>query len=365
MEMEMEMENQISQDIKIEKEFGLKDLMEKFSPTYGYHCSKSIIPNQTFINKFIRIYLNTGIDESVELILNPVMIIELEEEENDFDLVFDISNVFVSIKLVNAGTYFDELYSHTYISILNKIYGLEIKKVGSKIFYPLPFECMCEANGLLAKHNFYLELKFGSGKHINLIKSLTIRTDTISPLSKPEYSTLNKQISNFFKNNYGNNYKPVFVDENNNQLIMTKIKQSQSNVLTLQNNPRIKSSVHFNHIVDRFFLYFVNSKDGLIYSNTQQFELIIFIANGYEVLEYDYETLINMNNKSVLRYELPKGVFEIKWNVPNYKNLSRIEKFQVELIGLMVPTDIQCVICAESVNFLGYNNNLCGCYFSN
>jgi hypothetical protein len=101
-----------------------------------------------------------------------------------------------------------------------------------------------------------------------------------------------------------------------------------------------------------------------IYWNTQQFEKINIIANGIIVQEYSYENLLQINSKEILGYELPKGVFEIKWDIIFLKNLSKIDSFVMEFIGLMVPPDISFGICCESTNYLSYCENMAGSYFS-
>ena len=135
----------------------------------------------------------------------------------------------------------------------------------------------------------------------------------------------------------------------------------------MQNLSNIKFKLNFNHNADRFFIYFqtLDLLDKSIYSNTQQFETIEFIVNGYNAVKYDYTTLLYDNSKNVLGYELPIGVFEIKWNSIKWKNLSQIDNFQVVLNGLMVPSNIGFVIGAESINSLIYYKNRCGLAFMN
>jgi hypothetical protein len=113
-------------------------------------------------------------------------------------------------------------------------------------------------------------------------------------------------------------------------------------------------------------MYFQNQNSGSIYWNTQQFKTIKFIANGYDILEYDYATLLYNNSKSILGYELPKGIFEIKYIVADkWKNLSKIDNLTVELNGIMVPPDIGFAICAESINWMVYDGKYTGIFFSN
>lgn len=49
----------------------------------------------------------------------------------------------------------------------------------------------------------------------------------------------------------------------------------------------------------------------------------------------------------------------------NIKIFSIIERFEIELYGLMVPVNVGFCICAESINLLAYDKGLCGLIFAN
>lgn len=140
---------------------------------------------------------------------------------------------------------------------------------------------------------------------------------------------------------------------------MIQINQNQYFGLETISNTHPKIKLPFNHNVNRFFMYFQNKYDFSIYTNTQQFGTIKFIANNQTILEYDYDTLLYNNSKSILGYELPNGIFEIKWNTFIHKNLSMIDNFSIQIDELFVPTDVVFGICAENINWLKYFNNCC------
>lgn len=157
--------------------------------------------------------------------------------------------------------------------------------------------------------------------------------------------------------------------QNCKQKQLVKINQNQFDSLKLVqgNYPRIKLKLNFNFCVNRFFLYFQNFNDKSIYFNNhiQLFEKIVFVIEGYEVLEFDYTDLIISNSKDVLGYELPPGVFEIKWNMYEYKNLSYVDRFELDVYSLLIPLNIGIGFCASNVNLLGYESNCCRLVFLN
>jgi hypothetical protein len=313
----------------------------------------------------------TNFDEkSTELISNPVMIFELDEDkDNEFE--FDIDFILDSIELSIGGSQIDKLYDEQ-IKMYNKIYGLDIKKIGSKVFYPIPFASMNIGNGILSSkckyHEIRLLIEFSSNKFIGMINSLTIRTELIILSEFLDFSIINNS-SSILLTNYYNDYfdKLMIPNQNDENKQIVKINQNQfTGIDSIPSNlSSIKIKICFNHYVNKFFIYFQNLDDKSIYWNTKQFETIKFIANGYDVLEYDYQTLLDLNSKNVLGYELPKGIFEIKWNVDVlWKNLSRVDNLTVLLDGLSVPSNVGFGICADYINWLSYEENQCRIYFS-
>ena len=230
---------------------------------------------------------------------------------------------------------------------------------------------MIMGNGILASkcklHEIRLVVEFTSHLFIKMIKSCIIRTELTLASNPPDYTIINNYIYKYFINyDYDNSNNFIKKNENLENTQFVKIKQNQySGIELLQNLSCFKIRLSFNHYVDRFFIYFQDLNDKSIYWNTQQFETIKFIANGYEVLELDYTTLLYENSKSVLGYELPKGIFEIKWNTIKWKNLSRIDNLTVILYDLIVPSNVGFAICAESINSLQYYENQSSIVYSN
>lgn len=365
----------------IKKEYSLKELIKKNNLCETINNSNvfsvgSIFPNNKISCSLSLNALNDNnliqfISKSIELISNPIIIFELDD---DYNLEFDLDFIFDFIELSIGGNMIDKLYNEQ-IKIYNNVYGLEAKKIGSKVFYPIPFASMNFGNGILfSKCTFQqirLTVKFAGGEFIKMIKSSIVQTELTLVSKFIDYSFINNY---FYSNNFNliDNYfrtfdplKNIRKHLENSQFV--KFKQNQFDRIELLNNTMIKKIVYFNHNVERFFIYFqnVDLDNNSIYCNTQQFETIKFIADGCDILELDYEQLLNENSKSILGYDLPKGVFEIKWNINNFKNFSRIDNFKVELNGLMVPSCVEFVICAESINWLYYKNNFCSVYFSN
>lgn len=82
------------------------------------------------------------------------------------------------------------------------------------------------------------------------------------------------------------------------------------------------------------------------------------------MFECNYDELCMKKENS--EYELPKGIYHIAWDKFFTTNLSRIDSLCVELSGIFVPNNnITFCICAHSINYLQYHNNMVGVYFSN
>lgn len=352
----------------MEKEYTIKELIPNnilFKTEYYFnttHNLSSLSPNKEI--SFVIGPLN------VELISNPIFIFELDEE--NYDLEFDIDSVFDYIELKIGGLTIDKLYDEQ-IKIYNLIYGFEIKKVGSKIFYPIPFYCMNNGYGIFASkckyNNINIKIKFSYNEFVRMIKQPVIRTEFISDKSYDvDFSILNTYFYKYYIKKINNSQINLsHLNKDHEKIQYVKIKNNQfSGIINLQQNtPNVKIKCDFNHCIDKFFIYFQNINDKTIYTNIQQFEIIKFIIEKNIVLEYDYISLLNNNSKSVYRYDIPNGIFEIKWNLDKYKNFSRIHCFEIEFIGLMVPHNVGFCICAESLNYLIYRNDMCGLYLSN
>jgi hypothetical protein len=79
------------------------------------------------------------------MIANHDMIFELDES---YDLQFDHEFLFERIDLEIGGCCIDILYNEQ-IKIWNKIYELEVKKIGYKLHFQIPFGKLNKGNGIL------------------------------------------------------------------------------------------------------------------------------------------------------------------------------------------------------------------------
>jgi len=345
----------------MEKELSLKQLMtENVSHETKYIYS---YPNgKVDMGKRITITMNKP---ECEILLNPIIVIELDETNN---LEFDASNIFNNIELVDGGCRIDKIFTNQ-LKIYQAMKGYEIKKVGSKIFYPLPFDAFNKDEGLIVSkcksHNITLWIEFTSNPCIASIKDFYIRTDAIKTKSPPDYVKISNYYINNSENKDGYTCLKEYISKENTQIV--KIKQNQFHGLeelsTTMSIKRIKLS--FNHLVEKFFVYFEDMANGSIYG-LKPFDKISFIADGNLVIEYDYETLIYENDEKNIGYKLPTGVYQIDWCKFSSKNLSYVENLTVELRGITIPNNnIVFCICANSTNYLMYESNKCGTCYSN
>lgn len=300
-----------------------------------------------------------------ELLLNPIIIMELDETS---DLEFDVSDIFKYIELEIGGSRIDKLYSNQ-LKIYQAIKGYEIKKVGSKIFYPIPFDAFNKDEGIIAsKCKFYeirLGIEFTSNPCIDDIKDFYIRTDVITTKTSPDYVNISNYYIKDSENKDGYSSLKEYLDKEDTQIV--KIKQNQfygiDSLYTPISNQKFK--LCFNHLVDKFFIYFENTTNGSIFK-LRTFDKISFIVNGWNVLEYDYETLVHDNDEKNIGYKLPIGVYQIDWCKFSSKNLSYVDNLCIELNGITIPNNnIGFCICANSINYLKYESDTCRLYFSN
>lgn len=306
-------------------------------------------------------------DKYVDLISNPIAIFEL----NDTDLEFIPEKIFNSLQLEIGGCGIDKIELNL-INILLKKYNLEVKQIGSKVFFPLPINCLLKSNGIpvlrCKYHEIRLWIEFTNEPFIDCIKDMCIRTDLVffdkqpiwknicepilsELLEKSMYSEIMKK---HIQNNPYNNFE-------SKQIIKFKNYQF-TGLVNLNGCIDYKSSLGFNHDIERFYIWFENSNDKIIYKE-KPFDKITFITNNIKVLELDYEdlvynTLISNNNKG-----LGKGIYEIEWkNIVNYNP----KDFRVELNGLSIPNQEICFsIHAESYNYLEFENMLSKTIFEN
>lgn len=383
-QIDMKTENKIEYTLK---ELIAQDNIFKTKEYIHTYPQLNIGPSKKFILNISPQYEKNEY-KSLHMVSNPVIIFDLDEGS---ELEFDTANVFNNITLQIGGSQYDRLYDKQ-IEIYNRIFGLDVEKKNSKIFYPIPFEIMNCGQGIFASecmiYEIHIVVDFCSNPQLNMIQNISIKTElTICADKINSYMKINDYNSQMFINDYGF-YHQFYSDKNiefkNQEQVQVQVQvQEQVQVKTKELSVRIKQNqfyaletlqqgldcvrikTYFNHLVERFFIYFQNPYDNSIYWNTQQFETIRFIANGYTIAEYDYESIVSMNNENILGYKLPRGVFEIKWDIEHpYKHLSKIDIFSIELFGLTIPKNTNFGICAQSINYIRYMGNMCGVCFS-
>lgn len=345
----------------MEKELSLKQLITSnisHETQYAYSYSNGVVG----IGKRICVKI---IRPDGELLLNPIIIMELDET---YDLEFDTSNIFNYVIFLIGGSKIDELCTNQ-LKIYQAIKGYEIKKVGSKIFFPLPFNAFNKDEGIIISkckfHEVELWIEFTSNPCIADIKDFYIRTDVITTKTTPDYLKISNYYIKDLENKDGYSSVKEYLDKEDIQIV--KIKQNQfcgTEVLSPTiSNQKIK--LHFNHLVEKIFIYFEDMENGSIYK-LRPFDKISFIVNGYIILEYDYETLIYENDEKNIGYKLPRGVYQIDWNKFSSNNLSYVDNLIVELTGITVPNNnIGFCKCANSINYLKYKDEMCGVCFCN
>jgi hypothetical protein len=306
-------------------------------------------------------------DKKVDMVANPIVIFELGET----DLEFIPERVFNNIQFEIGGTQIDKIWTNQ-ITVLQKKYNLEVKQIGSKVFFPLPINCLLKSNGIPVSkcdfHEIRLWFEFTNEQFINCIKDMFVRTDLIILEKQPvwknicepilsellETSVYSNKIITYIKN------KP-YDDFESRQII--KFKQNQFTGLEgLNGNTDCKFGLGFNHDIERFYIWFENSNDNIIYKEDKPFDKISFIADNIKVLELDYEEIVYNTLTINGNKGLGKGVYEIEWkNIINYNP----DNFKVELNGLSLPDQNICfAIYAESYNYFEFNDRICKVIFS-
>jgi len=303
------------------------DIQNKTKCTYSYANN---IPCENLVQNII---INKSNDE---LLLNPVIIIELDDT---LDLEFDVTDIFNSIELY-IENYQIDMFSKNQLKIYQTIKGFEIKKIDSKIFYPLPFNLFGNKISNYLFNKIKLSIFYTSNPCISDIKNICVKTDVVSMKTN-----LNIEDS---KNMDESTIIKDFLEIDTYQI--TKIKQNLTQEMeglsTHRSNQKIMLNFNNHNPIDKFFIYFEDTTNDTIYK-LRPFDKIIFFINGNTVLEYDYETLIYDNDEKNIGYNLPKGVYQIDWNKFSLKNLSPINNFIVKLCGISIPNNnIVFCICA-------------------
>lgn len=116
----------------------------KYETKYLYSYPNSCVKIHTGGRFFIDILGHKYGNKIVDLICNSIVIFEL----NDEDYEFIPERIFENIAIEIGGIQIDKI-NMNYITILQKKYNLEIKKIGSKVFFPIPINCLLKSNGII------------------------------------------------------------------------------------------------------------------------------------------------------------------------------------------------------------------------
>ncbi len=337
-----------------------------------YFKSSSDITNGNGIGKRTTVNLGVGKygDIDIDLISNPIIIFDL----NDVDLEFVPEKIFNYITFEIGGQQIDKIYSN-HMTILQKEYGLEVKKIGSKVFFPIPINCLLKSNGILASkckfHEIRFWLEFTNEPSIQCIGDMSLRIDITMLANKPNWTNI---CGNILKESFNDpvhgeqlksNEGKIYTGDFKNQQII-KIKHFQfTGAEQCDNNENVKIKTYFNHWVNKLYIFFSNTTNinGNIYKE-QPFDRIRVIANQVIILDLDFETLLYETvSKSKSNSVLPKGVYIIE--IDKYINYY-CDTLNIELEGLSLPSpDIHFNVYAETTNYLKFDSNICQLMFLN
>lgn len=350
---------------EMDKEFGLKQLVIS---DLEYKKTYNITGTSCTIGMDRRIFMNIS-RIKCELLFNPVIVIKLDET---CDLEFDTMDIFKCIQLHIGGICIDELTGNQ-LKIYQAVKGYKIIKVGSKIFYPLPFDSFNKNEGILeSKCKYYdirLYIEFSSNPCVNDIKDFYLRTDSILTKTQPDYAKISKYYIDDAQNKDGYTSLIQYLNAENpnintSQIVKIKYNQYFKPEKILSNISNIKIILSYVHLVEKIFIYFEDLTDNSIYK-LKPFNKISLIADGYYIVEYNYDKLILDNDEGNIGYKLPKGVYQIDLGKFYSKNLSKVKNFLIELNETSMPNDnMVFYACANSINYLEYFDNRCSLIFA-
>ena len=361
--------------MELKKEtIGLKDLLlenVKYKTTYtnDYSCCTNVKGRKICIS------LGTqNLNTLINFISNPILILELE----NMNLEFDINTSIHSVLIECNGIQIDKLYNE-HIMFLNSKFNLKADIVHNKVFIPLPFDFLNNGNGYLIypqtkfdnkldkntinNINFWLE--FSNYDFNDMIKNIYIRTE-VNTFSNNIINE--KKIKELYEKKLLLDYK-FLLDYGDSDYIEKKIMDSKQitkyNFIQYhgeESKQNVKKQIIrlcYNYVIESLFIYFKNSLDLTLFHSIKQFEKLEIIFNGQIVLTKDYETLCFENSKEILGYELPKGVLEIKLDNLNsdIKNFSHIDNAILCIYDVAIPDNNSISICAYSTHYYIYKED--------
>ena len=336
----------------------------KFITRYLYAKPSSFIS----VNKKFAVLIQSqmyGFDK-VDVISNPIIIIELNNEFSEFVPEKIFSSIFFEI----GGIQIDKLSSSNEIKIFQQLYGLEIKRFGNKVFFPIPINCLLKSNGILmpkcTHHDLKLCFECSSEPSIINISKFDVRFDlTIldkktnldyKQICEPHYQNFITDKHFYYK--FDNKYTNLEYYQN---FISSQIfKFTQTQFTGLETTPNVsgwKMITGFYNKINRLLFHFEFEKTKEIYES-KMFDKIGLVANGELILELDYETLVYQNELS--GYKFNKGVYCI--------DLIQYLNYSPDILNIEF-TELKCLPCAdngvnfavyaESENYLEYSDGCC------
>ncbi len=338
----------------------------------------------THANSFIIKKLHQKIP--IDFVTNFMFAIEV-----DWPCDINLNKLFKSISLDILGMQIDKVESNQ-IPILQKIYGLDIKRYSNekKIYFPIPIECLVNSNGLLLSRMYSesdcpdeVRVWFEFADHVRLseIKSIKLCYNGITT-SEPirprnSHSSHNNKLSISFveigyrPRMYQDNLTPMelslVLDKSNSKLLFINStdgtnKKSALTTRFVENfstGPEIikpgnpdqvtKFNSWHSRYVERFIIYFEDTKNFDILSE-KLFDSVQFICDGQGIFTMGFDT-IQLETR-VSHPNLPDGVYVIE--ADRFGGcMGQETKF--EFAGLVSDrNDLQVHIIPQTVNFLGY-----------
>lgn len=313
-----------------------------------------------------------------DLVINPIIMFEL----NDTDLEFDYTRIFNSICVMIGGILIDKLYQNQ-ISIYLANYDLQVVRDKQKVYFPVPIQCML--NGIFGSkceyHNINLLLEFSKNNIVNYIADIKIQSDLIFFQTQPN---LTKVFLSAMFNHYEIcelrltqqpkiNYKKILQDIKKNYVgrFTNTIYQNQSvtiNNLLSMGGDFFVMNIYLFHMIKKIYLYFEEKNTNVIYKG-KGFEHMKFIANKCNILNMSWDELVFESN--LANPNLPKGIYQIEWkseynDVYKDKSLFYGDDLVVKLDEICIPSsDINLIICAQSINSILYVADMAGLEFYN
>jgi hypothetical protein len=364
--------NQINQIIKKkinpEMIFGSNNYIKK-----TYSVKTEINNNYLKIRNTLNYYGNLPIG----LIYNPVVIISLHdsieyEEYNSNDL----NNIFDAINLQITGYDIDEQYESDEINILQKYHGLEIKFIGNKIYFPLPFDLLINGFSPIFGGGDSIVFLFKTRKTnpiLNMIKNIELNLDLLVGQINLDFN-YSKQIKNCYLENYNSNNDINDVNDvdnikNNDEHIDRKkfldvikdentiiIGHSYGSKILINEELKLKKSKLLKNILPRIsnviyelFFYFTDDNikkilDIKIFDYVElQINSQIYWKRTYEELKFDLE----FSEKKNIYFRIPFEQITSKFEFDNCSEFTfciyinekineTIQKFNIQSISLKI-----------------------------